>query len=83
MQPSADSRPRWWLWPTILSLDAPAVVLLWQGLLAKSASVGLAAPERLVLGASVWLAYSADRWIEGWRLGPESIRTHRLRFHQE
>jgi hypothetical protein len=82
VQPSAAGRPRWWLWPTILSLDAPAVVLLWQGLLARSASVGLGAPERTVLGFSVWLAYSADRWIEGWRLVPESIRTHRLRFHQ-
>jgi hypothetical protein len=40
------------------------------------------APEAAVLGCSVWLAYCADRWIEGWRLVPESIRTHRHRFHQ-
>jgi hypothetical protein len=36
----------------------------------------------IVLGASVWLAYAADRWIEGWRLMPQSIRTHRHRFYQ-
>jgi hypothetical protein len=70
------------MWPTILSLDAPAVVLLWQGLLAQAASVDLGTPERVVLGCSVWLAYAADRWIEGWRLVPGSIQTHRHRFHQ-
>jgi hypothetical protein len=82
VQPSAEDRPRWWLWPTILSLDAPAVVLLWQGLLARAASVDLGAPEIVVLGCSVWLAYAADRWIEGWRLDPARIRTHRHRFSQ-
>jgi len=75
-------RPPWWLWPTILSLDAPAVVVLWQGLIARSASVMDGGPEAVVLASSVWLAYAADRWIEGWRLAPESILTHRHRFHQ-
>jgi hypothetical protein len=70
------------MWPTILSLDAPAVVLLWQGLIARSASVATRAPEAVVLGCSVWLAYTADRWIEGWRLLPGNILTHRHRFHQ-
>jgi hypothetical protein len=82
MQPGVASRARWWLWPTILSLDAPAVAVLWQGLIARSAGVENAPPETAVLGASVWLAYSADRWIEGWRLIPENIRTHRHRFYQ-
>jgi hypothetical protein len=70
------------MWPTILSLDAPAVVVLWQRLLAGSASVATRAPEAVVLGCSVWLAYAADRWIEGWRLAPENILTHRHRFYQ-
>jgi hypothetical protein len=82
VQPSEAKRPPWWLWPTILSLDAPAVVVLWQGLIARSASVPRGIPEAVVLGSSVWLAYAADRWIEGWRLAPESILTHRHRFHQ-
>jgi hypothetical protein len=82
MQPSVASRARWWLWPTILSLDAPTVAVLWQWQIARSASMGNPLPEIVVLGASVWLAYSADRWIEGWRLTPENIRTHRHRFHQ-
>src|SRR5580658_7946163 len=75
-------RPRWWQWPTVLSLDAPAVALLWQWLLGWIAAVPLPAPRAFVLGASVWLAYSADRWIEGWRLSPERIRTKRHYFYQ-
>jgi hypothetical protein len=82
VQSSVASRPRWWLWPTILSLDAPAVVVLWQAVIARSASVDTSATEIVVLGSSVWLAYAADRWIEGWRLIPENIRTHRHRFYQ-
>ena len=30
----------------------------------------------------MWLAYAADRWIEGWRLDPSRVRTHRHRFSQ-
>jgi hypothetical protein len=41
----------------------------------------IGAPERFVLGCSVWLAYAADRWIEGWRLAPDRIRTWRHAFH--
>lgn len=82
VQPSVATAPRWWLWPTILSLDAPVVVMLWQRIIARSASVGTRPAESFVLGCSVWLAYAADRWIEGWRLVPETIRTHRHQFHQ-
>lgn len=39
-------------------------------------------PERFVLAASVWLAYTADRWIEAWRLDHTVIRTPRHLFHQ-
>jgi hypothetical protein len=75
-------RAKWWQWLTVLSLDAPAVALLWQWELARAAGVALAAPRPFVLGASIWLAYVADRWIEGWRLEPDRIRTQRHRFYQ-
>jgi hypothetical protein len=81
VQPAVLKKPRWWLWPTILSLDAPVVAVLWQALIARSAGVPLGLPERLVLGCSVWLSYSADRWIEGFRLKPGQIRTHRHGFY--
>jgi len=76
-----SGRPKWWQWPTVLSLDAPAVALLWQWLLAQAAGAPLRWPQEFVLGASVWLAYAADRWIEGWRLAPEAVRTQRHYFY--
>jgi hypothetical protein len=72
----------WWQWPTVLSLDAPLVCLAWQAAVAASAGVVLAWPQAAVLGASVWLAYVADRWFEGWRLDSPAVRTARHRFHQ-
>ena len=82
MSVPSSRHPHWWQWPTVLSLDAPAVALLWQALLARIAGVPLAAPRPFVLGASIWLAYSADRWFEGWRVAPEQIRTKRHYFYQ-
>ena len=81
MKPFIPGRPHWWQWPTVLSLDAPAVALLWQWLLARVASVQLGWPHAFILGASVWLAYAADRWIEGWRLRPGQIQTQRHDFY--
>lgn len=82
MQPRSKQGVPWWLWPTVLSLDAPVVAVCWQDALARSAGVALGGPERIVLGSSVWLAYAADRWIEGWRLPAERVRTERHRFGQ-
>jgi hypothetical protein len=82
MKPFIPGRPDWWQWPTVLSLDAPAVALLWQGLFARIGGVPLRWPHVFILGASVWLAYAADRWIEGWRLNPGQIRTQRHDFYQ-
>jgi hypothetical protein len=82
VQSSVSRRPRWWQWPTVLSLDAPVVALLWQWLLARSARVAPGWPEAFVLGSSVWLAYAADRWNEGWRLVPGHVRTQRHAFYQ-
>ncbi len=79
---SNELAPRWWQWLTVLSLDAPAVAVLWQWQLARAGDARLDWSRPFVLGASVWLAYAADRWIEGWRLDPDRIRTQRHRFYQ-
>jgi len=76
-------RPHWWQWPTVLSLDAPAVAVGWQLALGRAAGVPLRMHHAFVLGASVWLAYAADRWIEGWRLDPAQVLTQRHWFYQE
>jgi hypothetical protein len=80
--PHETVRPRWWQWPTVLSIDAPAVSVAWLALLGRSLRVDLGWPDLFVLGSSVWLAYAADRFIEGWRLAPEDVRTPRHRFYQ-
>jgi hypothetical protein len=76
-----ETTPRWWQWGTVLSVDAPVVTVLWQSLLARVAGHDLGWPPIVVLGLSVWLAYAADRWIEGWRLRPDVIRTPRHFFY--
>jgi len=65
-----------------LSIDAPVVAVLWQLLLARVAAVDLGWAPPAVLGLSVWLAYAADRWIEGWRLGADNIHTPRHQFYK-
>lgn len=82
MKAFVPGRPHWWQWMTILSLDAPIVAMLWQWLLARVARVPLGWQHTFILGISVWLAYAADRWIEGWRLQPDQIRTQRHHFYQ-
>jgi len=72
-----SGRPYWWQWFTILSLDATAVAVSWQALFGRVAGVSLHPVHRWVLASSVWCAYTADRWIEGWRLSPERTLTQR------
>lgn len=75
-----SGRPFWWQWFTILSLDATVVAVTWQALFGRVAGVHLVFAHRWILASSVWCAYSADRWIEGWRLTPERTLTQRHYF---
>jgi hypothetical protein len=61
-----NAAPRPWLWPNLLSLDAPVVAVLWQALFARCfhASVNALAAALLVL--AVWLIYAADRAFDAW-----------------
>lgn len=79
---SSANQPRWWQWPTILSLDAPLVALCWQWLFARTTAGSLHWWHHAILASGVWLAYAADRWIEGWLLPNERVQTHRHRFYQ-
>jgi hypothetical protein len=46
----------WWQWATVLSLDAPAVAVVWQWLYAHTTGVSLFWFHHAILGAAVWLA---------------------------
>ena len=66
-----------WAWPTVLSLDAPLVALVWQGLFHQTFAVDLIWREAAVLALSVWLIYLADRWLDAAELDltkPHSFR---------
>jgi hypothetical protein len=77
----SSARVRWWQWPTVLSLDAPLVTVVWQRLFAVDTGAHLAWHHSVIVGASVWLAYAADRWLEGWRVEPSRLATPRHRFY--
>lgn len=67
---------RFWMWPHLLSLDAPLIAMLWQALFAASYlgnenAVGWAPVASL--GMAVWVVYAADRTLDAWRgLGPRA-----------
>ncbi len=76
---SLKSRTRaWWLWPNVLSLDAPLVALAWQEAFAQVMAVELGAAQRVLLAVCTWLAYSGDRLLDARRLpdGPVDSARH-------
>lgn len=69
-----------WAWPTVLALDAPLVAVSWQLAFAQVFAVALAPGAPLLLGLSVWLAYSADRVLDSFRLSAGGRPTLRHAF---
>lgn len=59
--------PRLWLWPNLLSLDAPLVALLWQALFIRCFHAPVPAVPSILLVSAVWLIYAADRALDAWR----------------
>jgi hypothetical protein len=75
-------KPYWWQWPTILSFDAPSVAVAWQWMFARAAGARLEWYHYAIIFAAVWIIYAADRWLEGWRLRPDQVKTQRHYFYQ-
>ena len=71
----------WWLWPHLLSLDAPLVAVVWQRCWAQSTHLRLSPCQPWVLGLGVWLIYLADRLADSTRLVPGDYVTPRHAFH--
>jgi len=70
-----------WLWPNLLSLDAPVVAVLWQILFARCFQVPVDPRAALLLLATVWLIYAADRTLDAWRGEVHSPRHEFYRRH--
>ena len=80
--PTAQSRP-WWLWPNLLSLDAPLVALTWQEMFARALPVELGWTQRGLLAVCVWLAYCGDRLLDARRLPEGPVESARHAFARE
>lgn len=72
-------RVPWWLWPNLLSLDAPLVALGWAWMFSKAWGV-VSVPWQLwvTLGLAVWMIYAIDRLLDAKRGGELDLRHH---FH--
>lgn len=61
----ADQRKPFWLYPNLLSLDAPLVAMAWLYVFAKTWRLGFHPWEAYVsLGLAVWVIYVADRLLD-------------------
>lgn len=79
-QPEERSVPLW-LWPNLLSLDAPIIAVLWQGFLAYRFAIPLRPAGRFVLGLTVWAIYLLDRLLDA-RKPPGFLEPARHRFYR-
>ena len=83
-QPPAAPSPRtpWWLWPQVLSLDAPAVSVAWMAVLARGHHIKLPPAFYWGLALITWIVYVLDRTADAisGRL-PEPL-SQRHRFYQ-
>ncbi len=72
-----------WQWPSLLSLDAVLIGLLWQGLFCQ---VFLGRwpvwYEASIIGLTIWLVYTFDRLWDGRRIDLSRPHSIRHRFHQ-
>lgn len=73
-----------WLWPNLLSLDAPLVAIAWELLAARCYGVSVALSTTLCLALAVWVIYVADRMLDASRseqMRPEAARHCFYRAH--
>lgn len=75
------SRTPWWLWPNLLSLDAPVVAMVWLWIFAKLWRFPYVdTAVYWVLGGLVWVIYVVDRVLDAKEAGEDRLR-ERHRFH--
>ena len=73
---------RLWLWPNLLSLDAPIVALLWQLLFVRCFHGRLGTLPAALLATAVWLIYVADRTLDAWLGRPGTAGQPRHEFYR-
>lgn len=76
-------RTRPWLWPALLSLDAPGIAVLWLLLISRALGVRVPRTETGVLAMAVWLIYVADRILDSFRESESEPLAPRHWFYRE
>ncbi|MGJ8694838.1 MAG: hypothetical protein ACSHYF_00840 [Verrucomicrobiaceae bacterium] len=77
-------RAPWWLWPNLLSLDAPLVAVAWFWMFAKAwGVVSLPGALVLTLALAVWAVYSIDRLVDSRKSRPRAALERRHYFHRK
>lgn len=56
--------PPFWLWPNLLSLDAPVVAFVWQRLIGRVFGIPIRPEGSAMLFLTVWAIYLADRLLD-------------------
>lgn len=79
----SEEKNPWWLWPGLLSLDAPLVAVAWLYMFASAWQVNyLPWPAYATLGVSVWVVYVIDRLLDQKLRSPKDpLVGERHRFH--
>jgi hypothetical protein len=80
--PPHQHRIPWWLWPNVLSLDAPLVAILCQAALARAHKVSLLPSVYAALFLAVWLIYVVDRVLDGFTMKDEERLSARHAFYR-
>lgn len=81
----AEPSKPFWLYPNLLSLDAPLVAVAWLHIFAKTWRLGyLPWQATAILALAVWVVYVADRLLDASLLGgvPAALKA-RHRFHRD
>lgn len=77
-------RAPWWLWPNLLSLDAPVVALAWFWMFAKAwGVVSLPASLPITMALAVWAIYAVDRVVDSRKSSPRASLERRHHFHRK
>lgn len=80
MESGKEERISWWLWPNVLSLDAPMVAVVWLFAFSQAYDFAVEWPVYLVLFLAVWCIYLGDRLFDNWRPDLSEAPVTRRRF---
>jgi len=81
---TSDRRKPFWLFPNLLSIDAPLVAVAWLYIFSRTWRMDSTPPwyAHVALGLTVWVIYVADRLLDVSLRGSDSDRCEeRHRFH--